>query len=190
MYTDDVCQMCVSLRASSDVCLKLAQVIALTRDPRPSPARRETRPTLSELCSTRETRCARDCAVWPVAVPRARARAARETGVWLLCAVCAYGYARDGVSERKKHVEVLVHIHGTHAHTPCTARSGKLYEQEWGVSQHMGSAQMAWQVQYPSYRHGHRPARARHGLHTHCPGASRRLRASARARAACTPRET
>ena len=34
----------------------------------------------------------------------------------------------------------------------------------------MGSAQMAWQVQYPSYRHGHRPARARHGLHTHARG--------------------
>ena len=30
------------------------------------------------------------------------------------------------------------------------------------LSQHMGSARMAWQVQYPSYRHGHRPA-SEHG---------------------------
>ena len=174
------CVCLVSLRASSDVCLKLAQVIALNRDPRPSPARRETRATLSELLA--RVKCA-------LTLVRDRTLPGGERGE-CACAVCAPRRSRREKNTSRYWYTSTVY---TCTHTPCTARSGKLYEQceqEWGVSQHMGSAQMAWQVQYPSYRHGHRPARARHGLHTHCPGASRRLRASARARAACTPRET
>ena len=110
----------------SDVCLKLAQVIALKTRSAPPPvargrARRDARP------DSRDVRSA-------IGVPA--------------CAVCAepceprrsQPAVLSPTSRRRSYRLSLVrrgtgtHPRSTHAHTPCTARSRKLYEQEcWGV---------------------------------------------------------